>query len=168
MINSSCIVLLNSTILTPFVKIILAKTNIHDYRTVNETFDIISRWFTFVYNTYNILPSTFDYNFFVNALVITIKSEISFNVSKALWFLYKHYHLIVGTCRMKLIYECLLIENFGRLFFNWSFDVRSMFMCFVLYRIMSRDILTIENEPSDPQTDAMIYYKVLELVENLQ
>jgi hypothetical protein len=99
LIQASVSLLNNHKLLNCFVKVLLNKCNVHEYTDVVEGYNLISLWFDHVYSRIGRLPSSFDYRFLCNAIKITLRSEISFNLSKCLGFLYRHYHLFTGFYR---------------------------------------------------------------------
>lgn len=157
LIEASTSLLRNPNLLNPFIYILFNKTNVHCFQTIFSSFDILSSWFDSIYANHRNLPKTLDISFLIKGLRIAIKNEVCLGVAKTLWFIYRHFHMIRGNFRKKIINDALLDEEFCRLFFHWSRDVRRMFYSLLLYRIISLRKVYFEPEPLSPQDSDMIY-----------
>ena len=54
--------------------------------------------------------------------------------------------MLTGNLRKAIIRDILLNEMFEPLFFHWSRDVRKMFYCLLMYRILSLPTVNFESE----------------------
>lgn len=50
--------------------------------------DLIDQWLKYSLNLFNNLPTNFDYKLFFNGIFMTVKSDHSLSISKAIWVLY--------------------------------------------------------------------------------
>ena len=163
MVEASISLLRNSNLLNPFLYILFNKTNIHCFQIIFSSFDILSSWFDSTYKYQRTLPKTLDISFLNKGLRIAIKNEVCLGVAKALWFVYRHFHMIRGNFRKKLMSDLILDEEFYRLFFHWSIDVRRMFYSLLLYRVISLKKVYFEPEPLSQQ-DLELILKTEDLI----
>ena len=160
LISCACTVLVNSKILNVMVRILFDKTNVYEFNTVQETFNVLNRMFTTVHQLKKSLAHTFDYAFFYLGIKICLEDEAALNIAKCLWFIYYQYHMFYGALRKDIIYDLLCKKNFKRFFFHWSRDVRSMFQHLLRYRVLSLNKITFENKEESLQINLKIKQKV--------
>lgn len=155
LVEAGSVLLNNSKLLNVFVRIIFAKTNIYDFASVQECFRVLNLFFSAVFKYNQALPSTFDVEFFLLGLSISLDDENGLNVAKCLSFIYNQYHLLRGQLRAKLIAKLLLKKKLKKFFFHWCLDLRSMLYHLILYRIYSLQHFSFE-PPEDNELNQQI------------
>ena len=146
MIKASCTLLLNSSLINTFIAIIFKKANIFRFQSVQECLNVMNQWFESIWSNNKGLPYNFDEDFFLKGLKTALLDEMALNNAKALWFIYRHYHLLKGKLRQKLVKEFLLRDNFGRFMFHWGQMVRKVYIFILLFRIDSLKEFNFETE----------------------
>lgn len=144
LVEAGTVLLNNSKLLNVFVRIIFAKTNIYEFASVQECFRVLNSFFSAVYMYNRALPSTFDTEFFMLGLKISLDDENGLNVAKCLSFIYNQYHLLRGQLRSELIGRLLLKKKLKKLFFHWCMDLRNMLFHLILFRIYSLKFFSFE------------------------
>lgn len=81
-----------------------------------------------------IFPTNFDYNFFFKGIDILLDYEHAVSTPKCLWLIYHIFH-IFPLYQQKELAEKLFSERFNQLFFNWSWNVRNVYMKLYLYQL---------------------------------
>eukprot|EP00826_Nyctotherus_ovalis_P065546 TRINITY_DN9638_c0_g2_i1.p3 TRINITY_DN9638_c0_g2~~TRINITY_DN9638_c0_g2_i1.p3 ORF type:complete len:138 (-),score=43.80 TRINITY_DN9638_c0_g2_i1:60-473(-) len=128
--------------LTVFVNILFHKTPVYDYYTVDASLGFVTLLFTSLHNHHKTLPSNFDFQLFFNGIDILLKMDDLLSCEKCLWMIYKIVHLLpskrlaegVDKERGIVLYKKLIGQNFYKLFFHWSFNVRLLFHNIMLYQ----------------------------------
>ena len=118
LIDCACTLLYNLKMLNILVRILFSKTNIYDFHTFQETFILLSRLFTAYFKLSKVLPTTFDNNFFILGIKISLEDENGLNVARCLWFIYNQYHLLLGELRKEIVYELVIQKHFQEYFFH--------------------------------------------------
>ena len=110
------------------------KTNIHAPAEVNRSLEIAEQWLQVLNNDGKMFPSNFDYHFFNKALEMLLDYEHAITTPKCLWFLYKTFH-IYPIHQQKTLAKLIFKDRFGKLFFNWSWNIRTVYMKLYLYQL---------------------------------
>ncbi|OMJ90926.1 hypothetical protein SteCoe_6590 [Stentor coeruleus] len=167
LISCACKVLYNPRMLNVMVKILFSKTNVYDFNSVQETFRVMNRLLDSFFRLRNKLQNTFDNEFFALGLKICLEDENALNISKALWFLYNQYHLLLGTLRKDVIYQIVVKKKFICYFYHWSKEVRNMFHHLILYRILSLNKLCFEKADENEDINDLIRKKTKKYLKNM-
>ena len=145
MLQCSQSLLHNPDLLSLFVRLLFSKTNVYDVEKVSICFDILSTWFTHIYEESLALSLSFEESFFMQGLRVALTSDIGFNVAKAIWFLYQNFQLLPAQTRRELILDLLLrpteVRNFT---LHWSQSVRITFWNFLFFRVVSLKAVPFE------------------------
>lgn len=120
--------------MTVLTSIVFLKTNAYDSNGVCITMSLVQRWLEILENSGIGFPSNFDFTFFMKGIFLTFELEHSVSTPRTIHLLYKtlHYFPIDLKCSMILT---LFKSNFYDLFFNWSYNIRDLFMALILYQI---------------------------------
>ena len=127
---------------------------------VYKSLDLVNTWFKAIEN-YNVpIPTNFDFSFFLKGLIcnsllliigegihIVIEGEHSLCIAKSIWLIYNNYHSFPSNFILTIlnwilveikreICELLLNDStFFKLFLHWSWNVRTVFHHFLLFRV---------------------------------
>ena len=96
LIDASVALLRNEKLLSIYIAIIYNKTNIYESSDVFAVFEIINTWFKAIQNYQKMIPSTFDYNFFLKGLYLVIEGDHALNIAKVLWVIYNNFNMLPG------------------------------------------------------------------------
>ena len=94
LIDASLILIQNTELLTVFVNIIFARTNIYDSVGMCTTMGIVTRWFNHIENEGLLFPSNFDFTFFLKGIEIALDQDHSVTVPRTLHLLYRTLHYL--------------------------------------------------------------------------
>ncbi len=119
----------------------------YDYRTVNAALDWVRALFHGLhYQLGKPMPSNFDFQFFFKGIDTMLEMDALLSCEKCLWLIYKIAHLLpsmmtrdnacvcVDKERGILLYKKILGQNFYKLFFHWSFNIRLLMHHLMLYQ----------------------------------
>jgi hypothetical protein len=79
-------------------------------------------------------PSNFDFPFFIKGVTIAIDIDHSVSTPRAIYLLYKTLHFYPIEHRSSIV-KLLFEKYFYKLFFNWSYNIRDVFISLLLYQI---------------------------------
>ena len=105
LIDASVALLRNEKLLSIYIAIIYNKTNIYESSDVFAVFEIINTWFKAIQNYQKMIPSTFDYNFFLKGLYLVIEGDHALNIAKVLWVIYNNFNMLPGMT-VSIYCEC--------------------------------------------------------------
>lgn len=144
LIECSTKLLYNPSLLSTFVKVLFLKTNVYVPAMVQDSFNILSSWFEFIWDLRKSLPPSFDEDFFIQGMQILLDDPVAVSVAKGIGLLYTHFSLLSRSIRKCLIYRFLLKERFVSLFYHWSADVRSVFHYLLIYKILAHSEINFD------------------------
>lgn len=123
------------------------KTNVYDKTQVIYAIDLVVKWFNKLQNNYQYIPASFDYTFFNKCVKILLDQDHLILRTKCLWMIYKSLHLFPAEAKEELI-NMIVTKYFNKLFFNWSWNVRSLITHVLLYQLhfIHFELLNIVNE----------------------
>lgn len=149
MTQCSLFLLNNPNLLSLFVRLIFAKTNVYDVEKVSVCLELLSSWFTYIYEEDQALPLSFEESYFMQGIRIALGSDIGFNVAKAVWFLYENFQLLPPQTRRELILDLLLRPSDALNFaLHWSQSVRITYWNFLFFRLISLKSVPFETNTS--------------------
>lgn len=123
----------NPEILTVLMTIVFSRTNAYDSSTLCTTMGLVTKWLNHIEKLGLPFPSNFDFSFFLKGLTISLEIEHSVSTPKTLFLLYRTFHFFPIEQRSIIIQE--LFKRFlYTLFFNWSFNIRDLFIALMLYQ----------------------------------
>ena len=89
-IEASQTFLNNPELLSVFVTMIFKKTNVYDSRTMECSFDLVTKWFNVLEKMNEPFPSNFDFNFYLKGIQVSLdKIDHNCSTTKVLWHIYK-------------------------------------------------------------------------------
>jgi len=94
---------------------------------VNTALELAASWFTTIHKNKSIIPPQFDFNFFFKGIKILMDLDHGVSTAKCIWLMYRILHIIPLTQRALILKEILSPKKFYDLFFNWSWNVRTLF-----------------------------------------
>ena len=141
--ETCCALLANENMLTVFVNILFHKTPVYDHYTVDISLSFVTLLFNSLHKEHRKSPpSNFDFQLFFNGIDTLLKMDDLLSCEKCLWMIYKIAHLLpsnyilynIDKERGIILYRKLIGQNFYKLFFHWSFNVRLLFHIIMLYQ----------------------------------
>ncbi|CAI2367220.1 unnamed protein product [Moneuplotes crassus] len=134
LIDCTMSLLSNEKVLSVLVKIVFKKTNIYDKIQVIYSIDLVIKWLNKLQNNYQYIPASFDFSFFNQCVKTLLDQDHLILRTKCLWMIYKSLHLFPAEAKEELI-NMIVTKYFNKLFFNWSFNVRSLVTHVLLYQL---------------------------------
>lgn len=125
----------NTQLFTIMMNIIFLKTNAYDSVALCTTMGIIAKWILHLERLGLPFPSNFDLGFFLKGIKIALEVDHSVSTTRSLHTLFKTLHYFPIDARSTLIQEMLSYKNFYSLFFSWSYNIRDLFIAFLLYQV---------------------------------
>ena len=123
----------NPRVLNVVIHISFSKTNKFDSAAVWKTMQMSQRWFLKLQRRGLSIPSDFNWPFFMKGVNMLLTMDHSTSTSSVIWLLYQILHVIPCDIRNVLINNLIGRENFYRLFFHWSWNVRRSFYYFFYF-----------------------------------
>ena len=124
------------SIINYFISSIILTTNIYDTQSIFALLNILDYLFNKEYNlnnfNKNIIKEKIDYKIIQNSFFAVINTENSLAIAKYIWFYYKNISLLSSKHVNKVITN-ILIPNFFKLFFHWSYQIREIFYYFLIF-----------------------------------
>lgn len=93
----------------------------------------MSLWFTKIHKNKSIIPTQFDFQFFLQAINILLNLDHGVSTAKCIWLLYKILHIVPRNQRQILLRKILSSSKFYEFMFNWSWNVRTLFLYFYFF-----------------------------------
>lgn len=122
----------NPELLTVMMTIVFQKTNSFDSATLCTTMGLITKWMNHIERLGLPFPSNFDFAFFFKGITISLERDHSLSTPRTLNLLYRTLHFFPIEKRSEIVQE--IFKNFFyKLFFNWAYNVRDIFIAFLLY-----------------------------------
>jgi len=125
----------NEKLLSPLMTTVFKKTNVHDCAAVIKSLELIALWFVRVHKNQCLIPSDFDFNFFLRGIGILLELDHGTSTAKVLWFLYQVTHIIPKRERNLLLVTLLEPKKFYHFFFHWSWTIRMTFFYFYFFQL---------------------------------
>lgn len=116
------------------VKIVFKKTNVYDSSQVIYWIDLVVQWFNKLQKNHQFIPASFDFSFFLNGVKTLLDQDHLILRTKWLWMIYKSLHLFPAEAKEELI-NLIVKKYFYKLFFSWSWNVRSLVTHVLLYQL---------------------------------
>jgi len=162
MIDCSRSLLNNPNLLSLFVRMIFGKANVYDVERVSICLELLSSWFTYIYEEKQTLPLSFEESYFMQGIRIALGSDIGFNVAKAIWFLYQNFQLLPPQTRRELVLDLLLRPSEALNFaLHWSQSVRITYWNFLFFRLISQKAVPFEVSTS---LEDSLFARALEII----
>ena len=95
---------------------------------------LLTKWLTHLERLGLAFPSNFDLNFFMSGIKIALDMDHSVSTPRTLHLLFKTLHYFPIDQRAIIIQEMLNQKYFYSLFFSWSYNIRDVFIAFMLYQ----------------------------------
>lgn len=113
---------------------------------MESSLTLIDQFFSEITLKSRVVPSTFDYKYFLEGLKLVLESELDFSISRALILIYNHLYVFSQEFALEL---CLFLLSrcFFRFFFHWSFNLRHIFHTVLTVRV----IRFVEEKKESPQ-----------------
>jgi len=162
----SCSLLLNPDLLTLFVRILFRKTNINSIEITAEAFELLNKWLLQLYDSNRSLPITYDESYFIEGVKICLDCDVGMNVAKALWMIYRCYHVFLPRMKEELVLGMVLGSKMSRLSHHWCQSVRQLYWSVLLYRLVSFKFLQFGLIVTE--LDARIYEQAVDLTNQMQ
>lgn len=140
----------NHNVITNVVRILLRRTSIYNTSSVSTCLGLIDNILTFcssgwsdvtaggnqTLNWFNadILPLSFDYNFFFKAFDVLLSSDNGQILWKSLGLIFRHWSLLKES-QANLLRERIMKRHFFSLMTHWSTQGREFFIVLMLFRI---------------------------------
>lgn len=125
----------NPQLLTVVTNIVFLKTNAFDSMNLCTTMSLLTKWFTHLERLGLSFPSNFDLNFFMSGIKIALDMDHSVSTPRTIHLLFKTLHYFPLEQRAIIIIELFSMKYFYPLFFSWSYNIRDVFIAFVLYQV---------------------------------
>ena len=119
--------LANPRILNVTIRIVFLKTHAFNTVTVMRSMDMAQKWFLKLNEKRIIIPSDFDWTFFMHGIEKLLNLDHGSSTAKVIWLLYQILHVIPKNERDRLLTGMLNPKEFYKLFFHWSWNVRRCF-----------------------------------------
>ncbi|CAD8117542.1 unnamed protein product [Paramecium sonneborni] len=130
-----CSMLRNTNLLNTIIVILFSKVNLYDSENVVHCLDLLNKCLQKI-SFYNLqMPSFLDQKYFLKGIrIILSESEHAQSIAKCLEMIYSNYILFPADLKKEL--NDMIFENLAMKFFiHWSYNVRVIFQCFLIYRI---------------------------------
>jgi len=125
----------NPQLLTVVTNIVFLRTNAYDSISLCTTMGLLTKWFVHLERLGLPFPSNFDLNFFMSGVKIALEMDHSVSTPRTLHLLFKTLHYFPIDQRAAVIQEIFSQKYFYGLFFSWSYNIRDVFIAFLLYQI---------------------------------
>jgi len=113
----------------------ITNTNIYDTQSIFAIINILDNIFNtdYQFNNFNKneIKDKIDYKMIHNSFVAIMNTENSLAIAKYIWFYYKNVDLL-SVKHINRVVSDILIPNFFRLFFHWSFQILEIFFYLIL------------------------------------
>jgi len=150
LITVSKLLLVDQSLLSVFIQMILPKTNVHDFRETIQTISVLSGWFQ--HDSFQVaLPEQFDFVLFLNALKILLESPHFAILTETLTMIYNFLHLF-GKRRIPILQLLTTEIFFYKFFLHWDYYLRDLFVRLLLFRVMGE----VDEELQQTQEDAKL------------
>lgn len=110
--------------------------------------DMTQVWFLKLNKKQIIIPSDFDWTFFMKGVFMLLDLDHSTSTAKAIWLLYQILHTVPKVQRDDLVRRILHWEVFYHFFFHWSWDVRTSFY-YLFYFQLHRLFIDSKEDAND-------------------
>jgi len=134
-LQRACVGLLNNEkLLNTFVVIVFKKSDINNPLIILKLLELLDQFFKPITSKGRMIPTTFDYAYFVKGFKMILESNHSYCIGKALLIVYNHWEITTSDFKFN-ISMYLLGKLFFRLFLHWSKNVRAIFQHLLYIRI---------------------------------
>ncbi|KAH0487134.1 MAG: uncharacterized protein KVP18_000013 [Porospora cf. gigantea A] len=135
MLNCTGAMLANPRLLVVFIKILFLRARVHNVAEVFAIWNYADYWLQVISLRGMGFPRTFDYGFFLKGIRLLLESDLSQNVAKTMWFLYKNIRIFDPQFIRMLVNDFILGTYAPLLCCNWSKLVRQTWIWILLYDI---------------------------------
>ena len=112
--------------------------SVYDSRSMQATFNLITKWMIALQKNEIDLPSNFDFQFYLKGLTIALDSRADNGLvaTKVIWHIYMIFNWLPLEYKLQIACDLLLRDQyFYRFFFHWSYNIREIFYMVLLYGI---------------------------------
>ncbi|CAD8111098.1 unnamed protein product [Paramecium primaurelia] len=130
-----CSLLRNTNLLNTIIVILFNKVNLYNSDNVVHCLDLLNKCFQKISQFNLCMPSFLDQKYFLKGIrIILSQSEHAQSIAKCLELIYTNYLLFPVDLKKEL--TDMIFENLAiKFFIHWSYNVRVIFHCFLIYRI---------------------------------
>lgn len=90
--------LLNEKLLNIFLSLLYNKTKVYDAPSTFITFEMINEWLKAILQHKKILPSFFEFSFFLEGITKVLEQDHAYSIAKCLLTIYNNFVLFSGWC----------------------------------------------------------------------
>ena len=112
--------------------------SVYDSRSMQATFNLITKWMIALQKNEIDLPSNFDFQFYLKGLTIALDSRTDNGLvaTKVIWHIYMIFNWLPLEYKLQIACDLLLRDQyFYRFFFHWSYNVRMVFYYFYFFQL---------------------------------
>ncbi|CAD8207514.1 unnamed protein product [Paramecium octaurelia] len=130
-----CYLLRNTNLLNTIIVILFNKVSLYNSDNVVHCLDLLNKCFQKISQFNLCMPSFLDQKYFLKGIrIILSQSEHALIIAKCLELIYTNYLLFPVDLKKEL--TDMIFENLAfKFFIHWSYNVRVIFHCFLIYRI---------------------------------
>lgn len=135
LIDATTALIENPQLLTVVTNVVFLRTNAFDSVSLCTTMGLMTKWLTHLERIGLQFPSNFDLSFFLQGVRVSLEMDHSVSTPRTLHLLFKTLHYFPMDQRAVVITELLSPKWFYGLFFSWSYNIRDVFIAFLLYQV---------------------------------